>query len=68
MTDGVLPGITRSCVIQWAKQHNILCREISFGKAIIAEADAVFLSSVLDEMIFLTNHPIIEDLKASLHA
>lgn len=76
ITDGVLPGITRARIFKLAEQHNIECLETSLTKAMLKNADVVFLTnslqgirsvSSLDEMIFATDHPLLHQVTSFLN-
>ncbi|KTD05988.1 aminodeoxychorismate lyase [Legionella gratiana] len=76
ITDGVLPGITRARIFKLAKQLNISCIEASLTKSMLKDADAVFLANSLqgirsvcslDDMIFATAHPLLDQLTSSLN-
>lgn len=71
LTDGVLPGITRSRILSIAMHHGISCKELSITKKMIESADAVFVTNCLqsirvvhslDELIFDSTHPLLEQL------
>ena len=75
LTDGVLPGITRSRILNLAEQKNISYAEISLTKTMLNEADAVFITNSLqgirpvlslDNIIFPVDHPWINQLTCSL--
>jgi 4-amino-4-deoxychorismate lyase len=75
LSDGVLPGITRSRLISIALTHHIPCIERSITKTMIEEADAVFVTNCLqgiccvlslDTVLFDLNHPLIEQLTSWL--
>lgn len=68
---GVLPGITRSRILSLCQEHDIPCLEQGITKAMIEEADAVFISNSLqgiravlavDQVVFEVAHPVIEQL------
>lgn len=76
LTDGVLPGITRARVFMRCEQKGIRCVESSLSKAMLKEADAVFITNSLqgvrpvlslDEIIFPVDHPLLEQLVYSLN-
>lgn len=69
--DGVLPGITRSRIHALCQQQSIVCMEQSITKAMLMEADAVFVCNSLqgirkvvkiDEHSFVSKHPLVEQL------
>lgn len=47
LTDGVLPGITRSRLLQLAKQQGVSCMEVSITKAMLKEADGLFINEFI---------------------
>jgi 4-amino-4-deoxychorismate lyase len=76
LTDGVLPGITRSRVFKLSEQHKINCIEVSLTKAMLRDADAVFLTNSLqgirsvcslDDSTFATDHPLLNQLTSFLN-
>lgn len=75
LTDGVLPGITRSRILAFCRQKNIPCHEQSLTQARIDAADAVFITNSLQglqvirslaDVDFVLNHPLIEQLRSFL--
>ncbi|MDR3501129.1 MAG: aminotransferase class IV [Legionella sp.] len=75
LTDGVLPGITRSRILAFCRQQNISCHEQSLTQARIEAADAVFITNSLQGLQvirslagvdFVLNHPLIEQLMSFL--
>ncbi|CAM2930804.1 aminotransferase class IV [Legionella worsleiensis] len=72
---GILPGITRSRIVSLCEDQGIPFREQGVTKAMINEADALFIANSLhgiravfsvDEVIFAVTHPLIEQLIALL--
>lgn len=75
LEDGVLPGITRSRILNHCYQLAIDCVEMSISKEMITQAEAAFLSSSLqgiqqvaffEQQEFVQNHPIVLRLMESL--
>lgn len=75
LTDGVLPGVTRTQIFSICEQQNIACQELALTKNKIAQADAVFITNSLhgiklvqslDELSFTDTHPLIADLNLRL--
>lgn len=73
-TDGVLAGITRARILAYAKQQQISCNEVSLSQAMIAQADAAFISNSLQGICairsleginFPVNHPLLAHLRSS---
>ncbi|KTC90978.1 aminotransferase class IV [Fluoribacter dumoffii] len=73
--DGVLPGITRSRVLQLSTQQGIMCKEISLTKPMLEEADALFVTNSLqgirpicslDNREFNVSHPLLNQLSSFL--
>jgi branched-subunit amino acid aminotransferase/4-amino-4-deoxychorismate lyase len=48
---GILDGVTRRAVINLCIQMNIPCREVRFPKEYLFDADEVFVSSSLKEVM-----------------
>lgn len=76
LTDGVLPGITRSRLLQLAKQQGVSCMEVSITKAMLKEADGLFITNSLqgirsvfslDDIVFTVEHPLLNQLSSSLN-
>ncbi|AWN75332.1 aminotransferase class IV [Legionella anisa] len=76
LTDGVLPGITRSRVLQLSKQQGISCTEVSITKAMLKGADGLFITNSLqgirsvfslDDLVFTVDHPLLNQLSSSLN-
>jgi 4-amino-4-deoxychorismate lyase len=74
LTDGVLPGITRSRIIAWCARHHISCMQSSLNDVMIKTADAVFITNALqgiqsvqrlDRAEFSLTHPLIHTLMAA---
>ncbi|MDR3441672.1 MAG: aminotransferase class IV [Legionella sp.] len=75
LTDGALPGITRSRILDASWQQHIDCQERSLSAALIETADAVFVTNSLqgirnvfslDEMTFALDHPLLARLESLL--
>ncbi|CAM2743091.1 aminodeoxychorismate lyase [Legionella steigerwaltii] len=75
ISDGVLPGITRSRLLQLSKQQGLSCIESSLTKTMLKNADALFVTNSLqgirpilslDDIVFAVEHPLINQLSASL--
>lgn len=75
LTDGVLPGITRSRILSYCTQQRISCIEQSISRAMLEEAEAVFITnslqgiqlvSSLDDQHFEVTHSLIDQLVCSL--
>jgi 4-amino-4-deoxychorismate lyase len=75
LTDGVLPGITRSRILTFCREQNIPCYEQSLTQARIEAADAVFTTNSLlglqvvrslTGVDFVLNHPLLELLRSFL--
>lgn len=73
--DGVLPGITRSRIISFARQEKIECQEVSLTQAMLEDADALFITNAIQgiRMIrsfeginFVENHPLVAHLSSFL--
>ena len=71
IADGVLPGITRSRIVDLCQQQRLGCIEQSLTKTLIIGADAVFICNSLqgirrvvkiDQHSFIDNHPLVEQL------
>jgi 4-amino-4-deoxychorismate lyase len=71
LEDGLLPGITRTRLLQYAREHGILVIERSLGKADIDGAEVVFLTnslqgiqlvSSLDDQSFSLAHPLLDKI------
>jgi len=71
LSDGVLPGITRSRVIDYCRQHHISCLEQSITKPMIESSDLVFTTNALqgirlvaslDDRLFQLEHLLVEQL------
>ncbi|MCE0724730.1 MULTISPECIES: aminotransferase class IV [Legionella] len=76
LTDGVLPGITRSRVLQLSKQQGVSCTEVSITKAMLKDADGLFITNSLqgirsvfslDDIVFTVDHPLLNQLSSSLN-
>lgn len=76
LTDGVLPGITRSRLLQYSKQQGINCMEVSVTRTMLQEAEALFVTNslqgirpvlALDDVVFAVDHPLLNQLSSSLH-
>jgi len=61
LTLGLLAGITRAKVIEAARAAGILVREEPHGAGALAEADEVFLTSTLREVMPVTQLSLLED-------
>ncbi|KTC82418.1 aminotransferase class IV [Legionella cherrii] len=75
VTDGVLPGVTRSRILQLSKQQGLICREVSLTKTMLKEADVLFATNSLqgirpicslDDITFSVEHPLLSQLSSSL--
>ncbi|KTD74429.1 aminotransferase class IV [Legionella tucsonensis] len=75
LTDGVLPGITRSRLLQLSKQQGVSCTEVSITKTMLKEAESLFITNSLqgirsifslDDIFFTVDHPLINQLSSSL--
>jgi len=75
LIDGVLPGITRTRLLQLCEQQGISCEQTSITKAMIEDADAAFVTNSLqsiravfslDDLVFSVEHPLIKQLIALL--
>lgn len=75
LTDGVLPGITRSRILTFCQQHHIPCYEQSLTQARIEAAEAVFITNSLQGLQvvrsfagvnFILSHPLLERLRSFL--
>lgn len=75
LNDGVLPGITRARVFSLALQYEIPCKERSLTKAMIEEAESVFVTnslqglrriSSLDNHNFVLTHPLWTQLEEGM--
>ncbi|MBI2784963.1 MAG: aminotransferase class IV [Legionella longbeachae] len=76
LTDGVLAGITRLRILNLSEQQGINCLEVSLTKAMLKEADVVFVTNSLqgirpvlslDDFIFAVDHPLLTQLISSLN-
>lgn len=77
ITDGILPGIARSRLLQWSQQQGLSCMEVSLTKTMLKEADVLFTTNSLqgirpvlslDELVFAVAHPLLTQLSSSLSA
>lgn len=68
ITDGVLPGITRSRILQLSREQGISCKEVSITKKMLKEADVLFITNSLqgirsvlslDDVVFTIEHPLL---------
>lgn len=75
LRDGVLPGITRQRIINFCKEQQIECRELSITLEMIAEAEALFccnslqgirLICSLDDLTFSSTPPLLDELIRSI--
>ncbi|KTD40051.1 aminotransferase class IV [Legionella parisiensis] len=76
LTDGVLPGIARSRLLQHSKQQGISCTEVSITKAMLKEADGLFITNSLqgirsvfslDDIVFRVDHAWLDQLSSFLN-
>ena len=58
---GILAGITRALVIEEARANGIIVREEPHGAGALADADEVFLTSTLREVMPVTRLSLLED-------
>ncbi|RUR12424.1 aminotransferase class IV [Legionella sp. km772] len=74
-TEGVLPGITRSRILNHCRHLNLAYAEVSITRELIKQSEAVFLTNALqgihyvaaiDQHEFLPNHPTVSRLIAVL--
>ncbi|WP_149865181.1 aminotransferase class IV [Legionella saoudiensis] len=77
VTDGLLPGITRSRILGFCREKNIPCYEQSLTQARLEAADAIFITNSLQGIQVIRSfagidlpisHPLLEQLKSSLAA
>lgn len=75
VTDGVLPGITRSRLLQFTKEHGISCMEVSITKTMLKKAEVLFVTNSLqgirpvlslDNVVFTVEHPLLNQLSSFL--
>ncbi|GAB6992585.1 aminotransferase class IV [Paenibacillus pini] len=59
---GILPGITRALVLELATEQGISCKEGFYDIATLLEADEIFLTSSIQELIPVTSFLDTEDL------
>ncbi|WP_019244485.1 MULTISPECIES: aminodeoxychorismate lyase [Bacillus] len=55
LSTGILPGITRQFVILLAKQMGLLVKEGSFQLEELVEADEIFITNSIQELVLITN-------------
>jgi 4-amino-4-deoxychorismate lyase len=73
VSDGVLPGITRSRILKISQQSGIDCREVSITPTMLKEASLLFITNSLqgirpvqslNDTIFSIEHPLLQQLSA----
>lgn len=71
LQDGVLPGITRTRLLNLSRQQGVTCEESSLTWASLAQADALFLTNSLqgiqrvlslDQLVFDSSPPLLGQL------
>jgi 4-amino-4-deoxychorismate lyase len=72
-TEGVLPGITRSRILAFARNEGIGCMETSITQSMLEQADALFITNslqgirairALDGLSFAVDHPLMAHLNS----
>ena len=58
---GLLHGVTRAKVIAAAREDGLMVREEPFGSGALADADEVFVTSTLREVLAVTRLSLLED-------
>jgi branched-chain amino acid aminotransferase len=58
---GLLHGVTRAHAVEAARANGLLVREAPFGPGALADADEVFLTSTLREVVPVTRLSLLED-------
>jgi 4-amino-4-deoxychorismate lyase len=75
LNNGVLPGITRSRLLELSIENNISCLEANINTTMLEEADALFVTNALqgiryilswDKIIFEVRHSLVEELRLLL--
>lgn len=73
LTDGVLPGIIRSRLLQICSQKDMTCKEESLSKTMLKEVDILFVTNSLqgvrpvlslDDITFSVDHPLLSQLSS----
>lgn len=69
LSDGVLPGVTRLRLLMSCEEQGIPCIEAAINKAMIEDAEAVFITNslqgirpvlALDTIVYSTSHPLLD--------